>query len=575
MKLRDYQRAAVNAVLSYWERGGGNPLVEVPTGGGKSAILGEIARVVVQECGGRVVIATHRAELIEQDAAACRRVWPEAPIGIYSAALKQRAVKAITVCGVQSIAKRAEILGRVDVLIVDEAHLISPEGSTQYRRVIETLRAENPTLRVVGLTATPYRLGQGYLTNGKDALFSSIVYRCDVRSLIDQGYLSSMVTGKVSTSVDTSNVGRSAGEFVQRDLELAADIAEITDRVADDVSAALANGRTSALLFGCGVTHAHHLCEAMRERGVSCEVIAGETEQMVRQGIIGRFRRRELQSIASCDVLTTGFDAPVVDVLALVRPTISPSLYVQMCGRGMRMAEGKRDCLVLDYGANIARHGPIDDVQIKEPKKVDGDAPVKLCSNCLAYVPAGVRICPECDSEFPLPERKANENASELPVLSTGGIDGKRETSTEHEVGSVLFVRHEKRGKGGGPPTLRVDYFAPDSGELMVPEKIASEWICLEHDGYALTKAIGWWERMVGTRVPSSVAEAVERLRAGEMRKVTRILTKKDKSFQQVVSVMLEPARVVGEDDDKDSDGEPVLSGSPDIDNWNGDDLPF
>ena len=340
MKLRDYQSAAVDAVIAYWERGGTNPLVEVPTGGGKSAILGELARVIVQECGGRVVIATHRAELIEQDAAACRRVWPDAPVGVYSASLGQRSVKAITVCGVQSIAKRAGILGRVDVLIVDEAHLISPDGGTQYRRLIETLRRENPALRVVGLTATPYRLGQGYLTQGLDALFSSIVYRCAIPDLISQGYLSPLVTGDASTTVDTSTVGHNAGEFVLRDLELAADVASVTERVADDVAAAIREGgRTSALLFGVGVGHAAHLRDAMIERGISCELIVGETEQIVRQAVIAKFRRRELTAIASCDVLTTGFDAPIVDVLAVVRPTCSASLWVQMVGRGMRVAE--------------------------------------------------------------------------------------------------------------------------------------------------------------------------------------------------------------------------------------------
>ena len=576
MKLRDYQAAAVDAVIAYWERGGTNPLVEVPTGGGKSAILGELARVVVQECGGRVVIATHRAELIEQDAAACRRVWPEAPVGVYSASLGQRSVKAITVCGVQSIAKRASILGCVDVLIVDEAHLISPDGGTQYRRLIETLRKDNPALRVVGLTATPYRLGQGYLTQGHDALFSSIVYRCSIPTLIEQGYLSPLVTGDASTTVDTSGIGRNAGEFVLRDLELAADVASVTERVADDVAAAIREGgRTSALLFGVGVGHAAHLRDAMIERGISCELIVGETEQIVRQAVIAKFRRRELTAIASCDVLTTGFDAPVVDVLAVVRPTCSASLWVQMVGRGMRVAEGKADCLVLDYGGNIARHGPVDDVRIKERKgEGGGEAPIKTCPECCAEQPASARVCKECDFEFPEPERKANERASSLPVLSTGSIGGKRETSTEHDVGEVAFVRHVKKGAPDAPPTLRVDYFAPDTGSASaVPKKIASEWVCVEHAGYAREKAIKWWATNVGTRTPDTVAEAVDRLRAGEMRRVLKIRTKPDGDYTRVIGLLLAEGRQPGEDD------EPILTSDnpilPSVDPWDGDDLPF
>lgn len=550
MKLRDYQQAAVDAVLAYWERGGTNPLVEVPTGGGKSAILGELARVIVQECGGRVVIATHRAELIEQDAAACRRVWPQAPVGVYSASLGQRSIKAITVCGVQSIAKKAGILGRVDVLIVDEAHLISPDGGTQYRRLIEGLQKDNPVLRVVGLTATPYRLGQGYLTQGREALFSSIVYRCQIPTLIAQGYLSPLVTGAVGAEVDTSSVGRNAGEFVLRDLELAADVASVTERVADDVAAAIREGgRTSALLFGVGVGHAAHLRDAMLERGISCELIVGETEQIVRQAVIAKFRRRELTAIASCDVLTTGFDAPVVDVLAVVRPTCSASLWVQMVGRGMRPAEGKRDCLVLDYGGNIARHGPVDDVKVKERKgEGEGKAPVKVCPECLAENAAGARVCKECDAEFPEPERKANERASSLPVLSTDSIDGTRTTSTEHDVGEVAFVRHTKKGAADAPPTLRFDYYAPEntSSSTMLPKKIASEWVCVQHTGYAREKAIKWWAINVGTRMPDTVDEAVERLRAGEMRKVLKIRTKPDGDYVRVIGLLLAEGREPG-----------------------------
>jgi DNA repair protein RadD len=549
MKLRDYQQAAVDAVVKYWERGGLHPLVEVPTGGGKSAILGALARVVVQDCGGRVVIATHRAELIDQDAAACRRVWPQAPVGIYSAALGQRRVSDITVCGVASVAKRADVLGRVDVLIVDEAHLIPAEGDGQYQTLVRGLREANPALRIVGLTATPYRLSQGYLTQNSGALFTSICYRVDVASLIAQGHLAPLVTGAVGAQIDTDALAVRAGEFAARDLELAADVASVTEHVADDVAAALQAGRTSALLFGVGVAHAHHLAEAVRDRGVSCEVIVGETEQMVRQAIIGRFRRRELQAIASCDVLTTGFDAPVVDTLAVVRPTCSASLWVQMVGRGMRPAEGKSDCLVLDYGGNIARHGPVDDVRIKERKgEGGGDAPVKTCPNCCAQCPAGARTCSECDAEFPPPEKKANARASDLPVLSTGSIDGTKTTETVHDVAEVAFVRHDKRG--GGTPSLRVDYYAPAASASAIPTKIASEWICIEHEGFAHAKACGWWARNVNTRMPDTVDEAVERLRAGEMRRAEAIKTKPDGDFTRVVGLLLARGREPGEDDD-------------------------
>jgi DNA repair protein RadD len=569
MKLRDYQQEAVDAVIAYWEKGGTNPLVEVPTGGGKSAILGELARVVVEECGGRVVIATHRAELIEQDAAACRRVWPMAPLAVWSASLGKRGVAPITVCGVQTVARKARDLGVVDVLIVDEAHLIPPEGAGQYQTLVRGLRETNPALRIVGLTATPYRLGQGYLTQGDGALFSSIVYRVEIPRLVAAGHLAPLVTGSVGAQIDTSQLAIRAGEFAARDLELAADIAEVTERVADDVVAALAAGRTSALLFGCSVAHAEHLAEALGARGVECALITGETDQMVRQGIIGRFRRRELAALASCDVLTTGFDAPIVDVLAVVRATASPSLYVQIVGRGMRPAENKTDCLVLDYGGNIARHGPVDEIKIRPKSKGGGEAPTKTCANCAAEQPAGARVCSECDTEFPEPEKKANVEASALPVLSTGALGGGA-ALTKQEIGDVFFNEHRKRS-GDGPPTLRVDYYGLDGGGTRVPTKIASEWVCVQHEGFAHSKAAKWWAIHVGTRMPATVAEAVERLRAGEMPRVVEIETRPDGDYTRVVRLKQEAGRQPGDD----GDDEAQAPATAPVDVWGDDDLPF
>ena len=575
MKLRDYQQEAVDAVLAYWGKGGANPLVEVPTGGGKSAILGELARVVVGECGGRVVIATHRAELIEQDAAACRRVWPMAPLAVWSASLNKRGVAPITVCGVQTVARKARDLGVVDVLIVDEAHLIPPEGAGQYQTLVRGLREVNPALRIVGLTATPYRLGQGYLTQGEGALFSSIVYRVEIPRLVAAGHLAPLVTGAVGAQIDTSTLAIRAGEFAMRDLELAADIAEVTECVADDVAAALAAGRTSALLFGCSVAHAEHLAEALAARGTECAVITGETDQFTRQAIIGRFRRRELAALASCDVLTTGFDAPCVDTLAVVRATASPSLYVQIVGRGMRPAEGKTDCLVLDYGGNIARHGPVDEIKIRPKSKGEGGMPWKICDNCSAVQPAGARVCSECDYEFPEPEKRANTEASALPVLSTGAIGGGP-ASTKHAIGETQFHVHKKRS-GDGPPTVRVDYYGAEpegASSAWVPTKVASEWICVEHEGFAHSKAAKWWALHVGTRMPATVAEAVERLRAGEMPSVVEIETRPDGDYTRVVRLRQEAGRQPGDDDVADTGGLVADAGGL-VDPWDGDDLPF
>lgn len=574
--LRDYQQEAVDAVWRYWGKGGGNPLVEIPTGGGKSAVIGESARRLVQ-AGARVVIATHRKELISQDASACRMVWPEAPVGIYSAGLNLRQVREITVCGVQSVWRRPKVLGPADVLIIDEAHLVPPNTETSYGKLIKALHDVNPDLRLLGFTATPFRLNQGLLTTGEGHLFDAVVYRAEMRTLIEKGYLSPIITGVASVQVATDGAKTSGGEWVLSDLELAADVDSVTDGVCDDVVKALGAGRTSALLFGCGVQHAAHLRNGMRWRGVSCELVTGETDPGERKRVLEAFKRRELAAIASCDVLTTGFDAPCVDVIALVRPTKSASLYVQMVGRGSRIAGGKDNCLLLDYGGNIARHGPVDDVRVRVPK--DGGAsegaPFKVCPECAAQCATAVRQCPHCDYEFPAPQKKANQKASTLPAMSTAGApitkDEKRAARVTHEVGEVRFFKHQKKSDPDAPPSLRIEYYGKEDPERFTPKRIATEWVCLEHEGFARRKAEDWWRSQVGTPCPATVDEAMERLRAGEIPRVLSVTTEPDGEFTRVAHVLQERPREPGADDDG-----PQIGGARYVDGLIvDDDLPF
>lgn len=581
MDLRDYQREAVDAIFSYWDRAPSttekpaSPLVVMPTGSGKSPTIGETVRRLVQDYGCRVAIVTHRAELIVQDTKAVRSVWPDAPIGIYSAGLSRREVRPITVCGIQSIARKPALLGRIDVMIVDECHLVSPTEGAQYHSTIAKLREENPDMRLLGFTATPYRLGQGYLTEGDDALFTAIAYTVEVKKLITDGWLSPVVTGYATASISLDEVGVRMGEFAAKDLEMASDVDRVNVAVADDVKLAIDGGRTSALVFGTSVAHAKRLRNELQMRGISTETITGETPREERDRIIALFKARGLRAITSCDVLTTGFDAPVVDVLALVRPTMSPSLYVQMVGRGMRLATEKRDCLILDYGGNIARHGPVDDVRVKPKSKGDGKAPIKTCPECAAQVPASASECGHCGFVFPIKEKKANEKASNLPALSWL-VSQPVEVPERWPVGEVQWHAHAKKGDDEAPITMRVDYYSPDDGPLSVPRKIASEWVCLDHEegGFAHRKACQWWADQVGTKVPGSVAEALER--RDEMARVTAIETKKDGKWLRVHRVIQERPRGQGDDvaDAVDGVDETAQTPTP-AQTWGDDDLPF
>ena len=306
-------------------------------------------------------------------------------------------------------------------MLVDEAHLIPRSANTTYRRFLGDLTRINPQLKIIGLTATPYRLDSGMLHVGTDALFDDIAFEVSVRELIDQGYLAPLISKPTTTQLDVSGVGTRGGEFVAGQLEAAVDRDPITQAAIDEV-VAYGRDRRSWLLFCAGVDHALHVCEAVRSRGFSCATIFGDTPKAERDRIIASFKRGEVRALASMGVLTTGFNAPAVDLIAMLRPTKSTGLYVQMAGRGTRLALGKNDCLVLDFAGNVARHGPID--LVKPRNKLNGEgngeAPTKVCPECRTINALTARMCIECDYLFPLPEVQLEATATTRPILSVG-----------------------------------------------------------------------------------------------------------------------------------------------------------
>jgi DNA repair protein RadD len=296
----------------------------------------------------------------------------------------------------------------------------------------------------------------------------------------------------MATQIDLTGVGTRGGEFIPKDLEAAIDQDAITQSAVNEIFSYSTN-RKSWLIFCAGVDHAYHVRDAVRSRGVTCETIVGDTPSAQREAIINDFKAGRIQCLTNANVLTTGFNAPAVDLIAMLRPTKSAGLYVQIVGRGCRLALGKTDCLVLDFAGNIARHGPIDAIKPKTPKAgEDGDAPTKACPECDSIVHAAVRQCPDCGHMFPEPQIKIDAKASTLDILSGGPPEWVPVTR-------VSYARHDKTGK---PPSLRVDYWSGLSSH--------SEWVCIEHQGYARQKAASWWaNRAPGLPLPRGVDEAL------------------------------------------------------------------
>lgn len=494
LTLRPYQNAAISSIYGYFQINTGNPLVVIPTAGGKSLVMAAFIEGVLKAWPDqRILIVTHVRELIAQNHAEMIGLWPDAPAGVYSAGLGKREAQArILFAGIQSIHRRAREIGHTDLVLIDEAHLIPGKSSTMYRRFLDALSAINPALKVIGLTATPFRLDSGMLHEGKNALFTDIAYEAPVRDLIEQGFLSPLVSKQPATRLDVSKVGTRAGDFIARDLAAAVD-QEATTRAAVSEIIEYGKDRKSWLAFCSGVDHARHVAEEFQRRGFTCRTIFGDTPKDERDAIIAAFKRGEIRALASMGVLTTGFNAPAVDLIALLRPTQSAGLYVQMLGRGTRLAPGKENCLVLDFAGNVRRHGPIDLVRPKRPgENGGGEAPTKVCPMCESIVALSATECPDCGYEFPAREVKIAPTAATLPVLSP-------KASQWLQVSGVSYSRHDKRG---GRPSLKVTY----SCGLAT----YSEWVCFEHQGYARQKAADWWrKRAPGLPVPLSVNEAI------------------------------------------------------------------
>ncbi len=521
--LRPYQRAAIDALYDYFAANTGNPLVVLPTGTGKSlCIAGFIREAITAYADTRILMVTHQRELIQQNFMALLRAWPEAPAGIYSAGLSRRDIGAqVLFAGIQSIHRHALRVQRCDLVLIDEAHLLGRSDSGMYRAFLKELNEINAgQLKVVGFTATPYRLDSGLLHEGKDRLFTDIAYEVAVLEMMQQGYLCQVVPKQTETQLDVGGVGTRGGEFIAKDLEAAVDRDEVTAAAVAEIVEHGA-GRGSWLVFCSGVAHAHHVRDAVRGHGISCETVTSDTPAPERDRILAAFKAGRLRCVTNANVLTTGFDAPGTDLIALLRPTKSVGLYVQMVGRGTRLAEGKEDCLVLDFAGNTARHGPIDTVdgRKKENGEEPGAAPIKVCPECQTINHASVRHCVKCDYAFPPPEVKVAPNAATNALLST------QIQTTWFKVEGVSYAVHEKPGK---PTSLRVTY---ESGIAR-----HSEWVCLEHTGFPREKAVAWWRRRAPhLPAPATVHEALEHQDA--LRQPVAIQTRPSGQYTEIVNM--------------------------------------
>lgn len=536
MKPRWYQDEAVTATLDYFMRGNaGNPVICLPTGSGKSLVQAEfMVRVLSIWPRQRFLCLTHVKELVAQNAADCLEYWPTAPIGIYSAGLNKRtSQQPIIFGGVASVINCIELFGWRDVLFIDECHLVSGKDASLYMMVIAGLRKINPNLKVIGLTATPYRQGQGLITDG--ALFTDIVYDMTTMAMFNllliQGYLCPLrpkSTKLSSVEIDVSNVGSANGDYKLAELQAASDVDAITDAAVREMCRE-GQSKTAWLTYASGVKHAENINEKLLKYGVPSGVIHGDMPRKVRDDTIDAYRQGKLLSIVNYGVLTTGFNHKAIDMISHLRATESTGLWVQTLGRGTRPVYAlgydlstdigrftaiergpKPFCLVLDFAGNTKRLGPINDPVIprkKGKKLVAGVAPVKICPQCGFYNHTRTPKCDNCGYIFPqTPKIDATAAIDELLRTEAARVE-------TYDVAYVLYGRGEFKHTR---PYMHVMYYVGERGADMFDERV---W--LENDGDSYQYARRWWGKRFcgdGTArrpqsfagyLPTSVSEAL------------------------------------------------------------------
>ncbi|EJG0968593.1 DEAD/DEAH box helicase [Vibrio parahaemolyticus] len=355
--LRPYQADSVKAVIHYFRKHSTPAVIVLPTGAGKSLVIAELARLAK----GRVLVLAHVKELVEQNHAKYEGYGLKG--AIFSAGLGRKETdQQVVFASVQSVVRNLDSFkNQFSLMVIDECHRVPDDKNSSYQKVITHLRDLNPGIKVLGLTATPYRLGMGWIyqyhTRGQvrteeSRFFRDCIFELPIRYLLDENFLTParMMDAPV-LSYDFSQLKpANTGRYKEAEMDMVIDKAKrATPQIVEQIIQ-YARERKGVMIFAATVRHAQEIHGLLPEGETA--IVIGDTPTPERDAIIQAFKNREIKYLVNVSVLTTGFDAPHVDLIAILRPTESVSLYQQIVGRGLRLSEGKNECLVLDYAGN-------------------------------------------------------------------------------------------------------------------------------------------------------------------------------------------------------------------------------
>ena len=566
MQLRYYQQDAIDAAFHWFDTQDTNPLIVLPTGSGKTVVFASMIKKIFEDNrDSRVLILAHRQELISQADEKLKTVWPCAPSGLLAAGLKQfDSHEPIVIASRDTLATPSRLMdaGQFDYIIVDEAHHVGPEKRSRYRKIFDHFDStQYYAPRVLGVTATPYRMGQGFIYGLDDHFFGGVAHRVTIPELIKAGYLCRLSAYQVASEAvidaSTARVKFKGGDYRESDIEhLAMEDQTMLAIVGDWVDKAYSKGRLSSVFFCITVAHANKMCMYLRNAGVEAAVVTAETPSEERKKILEDFEHGVINALCNVAVLTEGWDAPRTDCIALLRPTKSLGLYVQICGRGMRTWGDKKDCMLLDYGENMQRHGCIDTARPEKPDEEESTEPkIWICDHCYAVNDMYARNCVECEEprysvEQMLQrqqdllnqleeERKQQEekDAAATREAAQGNVlsDELEEPSQKFEkIKDIDFVSAQIKTSKNGNEYLNVMFSTP--GEYW-PQSMP---IMLGMHGKAGMVATKKWRTLTrpGTPITHSLTHAAGLVNEDKvMSHIKQITVRKEGKYWNVVSV--------------------------------------
>ena len=595
---REYQKEAIEAIFDWCKTHNADEscYVEMPTGSGKSVVIAMFCETLAQ-LNKRVIVLCRQAELVQQNADRFQQLaGGKISVGIYCAGLDRKDIDCdVTFATIQSISGKAGELGRINAVLIDEAHQIPARSDSQYGDFLSDIRKYNPMCRLVGLTATPYRLygsSKSMLIDGEGQMFAGCAYAVSIKRMLAEGSITDWVVPGV-TEVDVSNVRIKGNDYDITEMSF-----EFSEKCEQNVAeiAELCKDRNKVLVFATTVLHAEILTSTIAEyTGDYCMLLTGDTPSHERERILRSFNDGSLKYLVNVQVLTTGFDAPCVDAIAVCRATQSPGLFYQIMGRGMRRCDGKDDFLVLDFGGNFERLGDPKEANFGRPERSSkrDTCPscndfvmqedircanckhllkTRVCPNCKKDVAADAKFCDQkinpadmfsevcgfdftkrrCWSQMPTGEQCTTiiedneEMCSTCSAIKERKLHGEfeascakvvKEPAKEFAVIEVEYRYHTTKDESK-PPSMRVIYTIEpldddEKGDLS--RRKVSEWICLEHEGYAREKAYKWWQDRSTQDVPSDIHESVYIATEGGLSEPSRITVQKEGKYDRIV----------------------------------------